>query len=129
MPCFLFFFLMHRRTPRSTRTDTLFPSTTLFRSDRGAVRVYQNELALDRLVAALAQTVGATHLGIQRLLHVGCRNDLCAVLARKEVSLAQQVAEGPQVERQLLGIAGKAGAMLDDEIGRASGRERVCQYV
>src|SRR3546814_17767521 len=31
----LFFFLMMRRPPRSTRTDTLFPYTTLFRSFRG----------------------------------------------------------------------------------------------
>src|SRR3546814_18231275 len=32
-----FFFLMIRRPPRSTRTDTLFPYTTLFRSpDRSA---------------------------------------------------------------------------------------------
>src|SRR3546814_16582924 len=30
--CFCFFFLMIRRPPRSTRTDTLFPYTTLFRS-------------------------------------------------------------------------------------------------
>src|SRR3546814_11028081 len=30
---FFFFFLMIRRPPRSTRTDTLFPYTTLFRSD------------------------------------------------------------------------------------------------
>src|SRR3546814_10098366 len=29
---FLFFFLCLRRPPRSTRTDTLFPYTTLFRS-------------------------------------------------------------------------------------------------
>src|SRR3546814_1104008 len=29
-----FFFLMIRRPPRSTRTDTLFPYTTLFRSVR-----------------------------------------------------------------------------------------------
>src|SRR3546814_6608199 len=29
---FNFFFLMIRRPPRSTRTDTLFPYTTLFRS-------------------------------------------------------------------------------------------------
>src|SRR3546814_3182459 len=28
------FFLMQRRPPRSTRTDTLFPYTTLFRSSR-----------------------------------------------------------------------------------------------
>src|SRR3546814_18795241 len=33
--CFLFFFfLLIRRPPRSTRTDTLFPYTTLFRSVR-----------------------------------------------------------------------------------------------
>src|SRR3546814_10404276 len=30
-----FFFLMIRRPPRSTRTDTLFPYTTLFRSAAG----------------------------------------------------------------------------------------------
>src|SRR3546814_20020922 len=29
---FVFFFLMIRRPPRSTRTDTLFPYTTLFRA-------------------------------------------------------------------------------------------------
>src|SRR3546814_1383672 len=32
MVCTFFFFLMIRRPPRSTRTDTLFPYTTLFRS-------------------------------------------------------------------------------------------------
>src|SRR3546814_14844404 len=32
---FFFFFLMIRRPPRSTRTDTLFPYTTLFRSKGG----------------------------------------------------------------------------------------------
>src|SRR3546814_11886858 len=39
----IFFFLLIRRPPRSTRTDTLFPYTTLFRS----------VLAPDRLPAAL----------------------------------------------------------------------------
>src|SRR3546814_3723918 len=34
----LFFFLNIRRPPRSTRTDTLFPYTTLFRSDEGERR-------------------------------------------------------------------------------------------
>src|SRR3546814_13104867 len=35
---FFLFFLMIRRPPRSTRTDTLFPYTTLFRSYAGAGR-------------------------------------------------------------------------------------------
>src|SRR3546814_8049794 len=35
---FVFFFLMIRRPPRSTRTDTLFPYTTLFRSETAVLR-------------------------------------------------------------------------------------------
>src|SRR3546814_8922918 len=35
MSLIYFFFLMLRRPPRSTRTDTLFPYTTLFRSAVG----------------------------------------------------------------------------------------------
>src|SRR3546814_16574228 len=35
MPLGCVFFLMIRRPPISTRTDTLFPSTTLFLSDLG----------------------------------------------------------------------------------------------
>src|SRR3546814_12742562 len=35
MYCILFFFLMIRRPPRSTRHDTLVPYTTLFRSVYG----------------------------------------------------------------------------------------------
>src|SRR3546814_7940663 len=37
-----FFFLMIRRPPRSTRTDTLFPYTTLFRSPRRRIQVRNN---------------------------------------------------------------------------------------
>src|SRR3546814_14692759 len=38
VPCYCFVFLMIRRPPRSTRTDTLFPHTTLFRSCGGTGR-------------------------------------------------------------------------------------------
>src|SRR3546814_1320522 len=38
MSYLVFFFLMMRRPPRSTRTDTLFPYTTLFRSYAAATR-------------------------------------------------------------------------------------------
>src|SRR3546814_1183637 len=37
------FFLMIRRPPRSTRTDTLFPYTTLFRSGRTRERGVNDE--------------------------------------------------------------------------------------
>src|SRR3546814_1110746 len=42
LSCYLFvFFLMIRRPPRSTRTDTLFPYTTLFRSCRRSARPHR----------------------------------------------------------------------------------------
>src|SRR3546814_20831828 len=40
------FFLMIRRPPRSTRTDTLFPYTTLFRSDRLAAPAMRHMIEL-----------------------------------------------------------------------------------
>src|SRR3546814_21127380 len=51
--CFLFFLLI-RRPPRSTRTDTLFPYTTLFRSavGVGAPDEWQQRLARGAGVAA-----------------------------------------------------------------------------
>src|SRR3546814_1069480 len=45
LSCF-FFFLMIRRPPRSTRTDTLFPYTTLFRSASAQVRIEGDDLVL-----------------------------------------------------------------------------------
>src|SRR3546814_11685246 len=41
-------FLMIRRPPRSTRTDTLFPYTTLCRSPLQGIVVEQNRLAVGR---------------------------------------------------------------------------------
>src|SRR3546814_13778338 len=40
-----FFFLMIRRPPRSTRTDTLFPYTTLFRSETHFRRAWHGDRA------------------------------------------------------------------------------------
>src|SRR3546814_12316586 len=47
LDAFCFFFLMIRRPPRSTRTDTLFPYTTLFRSTdlHSAVKAMQAAVA------------------------------------------------------------------------------------
>src|SRR3546814_12846469 len=46
-----FFFVMIRRPPRSTRTDTLFPYTTLFRSDDA------REDLVEHLVEAVEQAL------------------------------------------------------------------------
>src|SRR3546814_17944783 len=52
----LFFFLMIRRPPRSTRTDTLFPYTTLFRSPPPGLRVPEEA---NRHCRELPETSGA----------------------------------------------------------------------
>src|SRR3546814_3691014 len=54
----LFFFLMIRRPPRSTRTDTLFPYTTLFRSER----IAQGMLEAGAAAGGLPAYLGITHV-------------------------------------------------------------------
>src|SRR3546814_7940209 len=59
---YCFFFLMIRRPPRSTRTDTLFPYTTLFRStvaqDRTpSIRASLHEAEITLLIAVVLVTL------------------------------------------------------------------------
>src|SRR3546814_16050161 len=109
---------MIRRPPRSTRPDTLFPSTTLFRSDVGVLLgLGDAELALARFGHQLAQGLGQ-------------------VLRRED-----RGEEGVEVGRVLdqAERAGEVGAPLAPEAvegrveqgqtGSASWRERVWQYV
>src|SRR3546814_6686566 len=49
----VFCFLMIRRPPRSTRTDTLFPYTTLFRSSSTTLRPFGPRVALTALARVL----------------------------------------------------------------------------
>src|SRR3546814_18384662 len=57
---YFIFFLMIRRPPRSTRTDTLFPYTTLFRSRCQRHREHRRHRPRDR-----------RHQGAARCLHAG----------------------------------------------------------
>src|SRR3546814_2506067 len=64
------FFLMIRRPPRSTRTDTLVPYTTLFRSERGLVHSHhalRNIAMNDPHVAADQQALLDKFLSENRL--------------------------------------------------------------
>src|SRR3546814_18534675 len=99
--CVFIFFLMIRRPPRSTRTDTLFPYTTLFRSDDlhhlvgdavGALRPH-----VDHLVVLLALGDQAVEVLLLELLHLGLGlldeaglgvRDHQVVLAERDAGLA-----------------------------------------
>src|SRR3546814_15064054 len=134
MLCLSFFLLMIRHPPRSTRTDTLFPYTTLFRSgghggvdvghavDQGAVEIE------DDGPGALLLRQGT------KILHAGCAGALnrppCAIRQSRPRPLA--IPSDPDLlysarhERQ---PARKLPRQLSRQIGTASCRERVCQYV
>src|SRR3546814_18030188 len=58
----LFCFLMIRRPPRSTRTDPLFPYTTLFRSPTGGAAGDQRPVIAPALPGVLDRTVMARHI-------------------------------------------------------------------
>src|SRR3546814_7804050 len=59
-----FFFLMIRRPPRSTRTDTLFPYTTLFRSSKS--------VSSPAAKAPSGQAQSAAASAINRLVDLEC---------------------------------------------------------
>src|SRR3546814_13026724 len=98
---------MIRLPPRSTRTDTLFPYTTLFRSQSAHFKG-----AASQCLNRFGRRTASRRRGEGRNLHVKRRcPDRLAVL--------QGLPSFGRVEDQ-----GDA-----DEIGRASCRERVCTYV
>src|SRR3546814_13247517 len=115
---------MIRRPPRSTRTDTLFPYTTLFRSTRDQHSIAQSvSVVIDFLEgkiphAELPLDVRAT--AFQRRVW----NELIAIPCG-ETRTYSEIAEIMGVPRGQRAV-GRACATT---IGRASGGERVCPSV
>src|SRR3546814_19662738 len=119
---FIFFFLMIRRPPRSTRTDTLFPYTTLFRSGHRA------GVEAVRKVTREARALGIEALTLYAFSSENWRRpdtevtDLMALLRTFIRSdLAELVAE--HVRLRVIGDYRRF------EIGRQSCRGRVCASV
>src|SRR3546814_16203783 len=123
----MFFFLMIRRPPRSTRTDTLFPYTTLFRS-------YEKLLAWT-LDSSKQQRVRARYDAVpSKLAYLGVPLALAgAYILFSVYSYFQPVPAGqegpnPAIHFLLLTPFMAIVTFLAPKIGRASCRERVCQY-
>src|SRR3546814_14628239 len=103
---FIVVFLMLRRPPRSTRTDTLFPYTTLFRS-------------------ALAAPIAPTHRVemIEAMLHSApdAASGGPAVLPRGALVMGEVQGEWLATAHGYLPLAALAEVATEDEIGRAHG--------
>src|SRR3546814_15995722 len=111
---------MIRRPPRSTRTDTLFPYTTLFRSVRfdlvapAGARPLLDEGPVDRQIAA--ERIGRT---------VGADDDVAVDIARREETDRMAVAVPRLDERPDIGavlvMAVDRGVDLFDSSGARDG--------
>src|SRR3546814_19305247 len=110
---------MIRRPPRSTRTDTLFPYTTLFRSGRLPVIATLEDLDVDALVKILGEPKNALVKQYKKLFdleEVGLTFTDDALIAVAKKAIERKT--GPRGLRSIV-----------EEIGRAACRGRVCPYV
>src|SRR3546814_18127054 len=104
---------MIRPPPRSTRTDTLFPYTPLFRAACHRRRAIHPEQR---------KRVEARDLTVRPQLHA-IEDD-----SRSRSFGGHIESAGAKAQPPTLPIIGTGAAVLDIEIGRAPCRERVCQY-
>src|SRR3546814_8178020 len=113
------FFLMKRRPPRSTRTDTLFPYTTLFRSDGVAQPVdqaVQAERARLRVLQQFGQLqiIGEAALAVEQAEQAAGVFGAQVVDQRERAAALQALAPGQCLE---LPVAQRLAVFV--EIGRA----------
>src|SRR3546814_13569952 len=101
---------MIRRPPRSTRTYTLFPYTTLFRSP--------SKGASEGLIREIERVIFEAHSNEDRDGAVSFAE------LRDHRTLRFQQARRREVDS----IAATSERIADEQIGRASCRERGCQY-
>src|SRR3546814_14321240 len=111
---------MIRRPPRSTRTDTLFPYTTLFRS---LGHTFGHALEAEAGYGDVLLHGEAVAIGMIMAFDLSVLLGLCPV------------ADAAKVQRHLASLGMHTGLdavptiAWDPEIGRAPWRERGCQYV
>src|SRR3546814_14346403 len=105
------FFVMIRRPPRSTRTDTLVPYTTLFRSTQRAERRIPGDANADRQPWLPTETVEVFGERSDRVRISGVRR---AARACAPECIGIACLAGRDLARIVGGIGGN-----DEEIGRA----------
>src|SRR3546814_18233782 len=138
-------FLSRRRPPRSTRTDTLFPYTTLCRSDftesREAIRLrngalpsflqYPGKIGLSGQLFQMHADISLTLMKRNLLVSIKIRRQQPQTPLLKDVLMFDSLWEHSAAVLPYMAV-GFGAQMVDGamgKIGSASWRERVCQYV
>src|SRR3546814_19020377 len=110
----IIFFLMIRRPPRSTRTDTLFPYTTLFRSLVPGIQYYDAVSA-----GSIDSAYGTPGFDVGKNFAYAFFASVPFGPGAGEYLAWMRYGGGLEMAREMYG--------RDNKIGRASCRERVCQ--
>src|SRR3546814_17823261 len=135
---------MIRRPPRSTRTDTLFPYTTLFRSGGDTIRAmpqtYYTLSDADRIVIPGGEMNGGVEVQLTEAFFndtLGMRLGYVIPVRLKSSDDVDSILNGssamPDADPRITAdwsVAHKNVTLFDVKyitIGRASCRERVCQ--
>src|SRR3546814_19874970 len=126
---------MRRRRPRSTRTDPLFPYTTRFRSMIHpyidcTIRLAQQGIRSDDIVSVVCETgEGLVHRLWEPLAAKHQPPSGYAAKFSMPYCMAVGFYAGDAGLAQFSDATAPAPRILALEIGTASRRERVCQYV
>src|SRR3546814_11915047 len=118
---------MRRRPPRSTRTDTLFPYTTLFRSQEASCFVVANEVLREKLHHGDAFLKDILDLHARKLLQQQrtvslpdeVRHLIRSMIASGSPSMAAVAAQLGMSHRSLHRRLNDSGCSYRDQIGRA----------
>src|SRR3546814_14431960 len=121
---------MIRRPPISTRTDTLFPFTTLFRSHTGIldhvqVEYYGSPVPVSQV--ANINLLDARTISVQ-VWEKSMAGPVEKAIRDSDLGL-NPIAMGDSIRVPMPALTEERRRDLTKEIGRASCRERVCQYV
>src|SRR3546814_18374391 len=110
---------MIRRPPRSTRTDTLFPYTTLFRAQE---RERTPRLGRGRTLDEIVEIMAKLNLPYPKRIDAAVpANPLCGACPGEEQAIAS---EPPGPSRH-----GRPDTRAEERrVGKAWGRECVCQW-
>src|SRR3546814_16549646 len=125
-----------QRPPRSTRADTLFPYTTLFRSQLGQQRTVEREkIALDRTGFIHGRAAHVRRRSVGESTKMGCGIVRIPAIASPQAAkfvLSMTVCSALRVPscfwRPQLPACLLNDRFYSDLFGRASCRERVCRY-
>src|SRR3546814_18491434 len=118
---YFFFFLRYRRPPKSTRTDTLFPYPTLFRSLALRHEAETIQAGDRRQFAEILPVMGVERQRISRVADAGIAQRRVLIARTRAVDLARRISGRPEARERRGRVVGPDRKSVG-EVKRVRGR-------